>query len=128
MVLDASAAVKLLTGEPAALRGRERILADACHAPHLFDAEIGQAIRGRVRAGHLGASEAPRILSQLSALVSHRYPHVGRLAERAWVLRDNVSFYDGLYVALAAELGMPLVTSDARLARAPRLPCEVDLF
>ena len=26
------------------------------------------------------------------------------LVERAWALRDNVSFYDGLYVALAEEL------------------------
>ena len=128
MVLDASAAIKLLSGAPATPAGRAQVLANECHAPHLFDAEIGQAIRGRVRAGELEALEAPAILSQLSGLVTHRYPHVGRLAERAWLLRDNLSFYDGLYVALAAELGLPLLTSDVRLTRAPGLPCEVDLI
>ena len=34
-----------------------------------------------------------------------------------------MSFYDGLYVALAAALAVPLVTADARLSRAPGLGC-----
>jgi predicted nucleic acid-binding protein len=33
-------------------------------------------------------------------------------------LRHNLSFYDGLYVALAEVLNAPLVTLDRRLARA----------
>ena len=41
------------------------------------------------------------------------------LAERAWELRENVSFYDALYVALAEALEAPLVTLDARLAGRP---------
>ena len=45
----------------------------------------------------------------------------------AWALRDNVTYYDALYVALAARLGYPLLTADARLARAPGLPCAVEL-
>ena len=35
----------------------------------------------------------------------------------AWELRDNFSFYDALYVALALMLDEPLLTFDARLAR-----------
>ena len=46
----------------------------------------------------------------------------------AWTLRDNVTYYDALYVALAARLGYPLLTADARLARAPGLPCAVELI
>ncbi len=49
------------------------------------------------------------------------------LAERAWTLRHNLSFYDALYVALADRLDVPLLTGDARLARAPGLPCEIEL-
>ncbi len=45
-----------------------------------------------------------------------------------WALRDNVTYYDALYVALAARLGYPLLTADARLARAPGLPCAVELI
>jgi predicted nucleic acid-binding protein len=49
------------------------------------------------------------------------------LIERAWQLRDNLSFYDALYVALAEGLGAPLLTLDARLTRAPGLRTEVEL-
>jgi len=44
----------------------------------------------------------------------------------AWGLRDNFSFYDALYVALALMLDEPLLTIDARLARTGiDLPIEV---
>ena len=44
----------------------------------------------------------------------------------AWGLRDNFSFYDALYVALALMLDEPLLTFDARLARSGfDLPIEV---
>jgi predicted nucleic acid-binding protein len=46
---------------------------------------------------------------------------------RAWELRTNLSAYDALYVALAEQLDAPLVTADARLARAPGLRCVVEL-
>jgi len=44
----------------------------------------------------------------------------------AWGLRDNFSFYDALYVALALMLDEPLLTFDARLSRSGvNLPIEV---
>jgi len=45
---------------------------------------------------------------------------------RAWELRTNLSAHDALYVALAEQLKAPLLTADARLARAPGLRCPVD--
>ena len=47
---------------------------------------------------------------------------------RAWELRTNLSAYDALYVALAEQLDAPLVTADARLARAPWLRCLVEVL
>ena len=49
------------------------------------------------------------------------------LAPRVWELRDNLSAYDASYVALAEALQIPLVTTDARLARAPGIRCEVEV-
>ena len=44
----------------------------------------------------------------------------------AWHLRHNFSFYDGLYLALALMLDEPMLTFDARLARAGvDLPVEL---
>ena len=51
----------------------------------------------------------------------------GSLAAAAWRLRANLSFYDAMYVALAQALAIPLITADARLSRAPALPCVIEL-
>ena len=56
-----------------------------------------------------------------------RYPHLA-LLERAWDLRENVSVYDGVYVALAELLQAPLVTCDRRLARIPGHDAAVEVF
>lgn len=46
---------------------------------------------------------------------------------RAYELRDNVTAYDAVYLALAQALDCPLVTADARLSRAPGVRCAVEL-
>jgi predicted nucleic acid-binding protein len=38
---------------------------------------------------------------------------------RAWKLRDNISAYDAVYVALAEAIEAPMVTCDGPLAKAP---------
>jgi len=48
----------------------------------------------------------------------HRYPHDVRLP-RGWDLRNNLTAYDAMYVALAEELDAPLLTRDRRLAASP---------
>jgi predicted nucleic acid-binding protein len=59
--------------------------------------------------------------------VDNRYPATGPLADAAWQLRGDITYYDALYVALAAGLGAPLVTMDARLSRAPGLTCAIEV-
>jgi predicted nucleic acid-binding protein len=97
------------------------------HAPHLIDAEVGNVLRRHERVGRLSADEAAQGLRAAAALIDHRYPHIGPLGQLAWTLRSNLSFYDALYVALAASLQLPLVTADVRLSGAPRLPCTIEL-
>lgn len=118
-VVDASVIYELLTlGErkeaaAARLLGEQR----AFWAPELLDAEVGSALRRAVRRKNIAADRAAEALGELRVLPIHRVSHE-RLAQFAWLLRDNVSFYDGLYVALAQLLDKPLLTFDARLARA----------
>jgi predicted nucleic acid-binding protein len=85
--------------------------------PHLIDAEVGQALRRAVAVGRLGEGRAEAALLDLIRMPLRRIDHVG-LVRRAWELRHNFSFYDGLYVALAEGLDVPLVTLDRRLAKA----------
>jgi predicted nucleic acid-binding protein len=94
-------------------------------APHLIDAEVGHALRRSVRLGKLSANAAGNALWELDDLPIERVEHE-LLIHVAWGLRDNFSFYDGLYVALALMLDEPLLTFDARLAKSGiDLPIEV---
>ena len=92
--------------------------------PHLIDAEVGQALRRAVAHGRLGEGRADAALLDLMRMPLRRIDHVG-LLHRAWELRHNFSFYDGLYVALAEGLDVPLITLDRRLARAAGAAAKV---
>ena len=68
------------------------------------------------RAGRLDDVEADGSLA-LSELPIERHA-VSPLLLGAWTLRDGLRLADGLYVELARQLGMRLITTDRRLARA----------
>ena len=118
-VVDASVIVEFLARGEHEEMAEERLLGEqrAFWAPELLDAEVGSALRRAVRRKSIDADRAAEALGELRTLPIHRVSHE-RLAQFAWLLRDNVSFYDGLYVALAQLLDKPLLTFDARLARA----------
>jgi predicted nucleic acid-binding protein len=128
LVVDASALAAALLGRSAGARSlRRRIAARECHAPYLIDAEVGNVLRRRVLRGELTAPAAESLLAAATPLIDYRYEMIGGLALAAWSLRENVSFYDGLYAALANFLGCPLLSADGRLSRAPGLRCAVEL-
>jgi predicted nucleic acid-binding protein len=128
-VLDASVLVEYLAGGEHAQEARQRIMEDPerLWAPHLIDAEIGHVLRRGTLAGELSANAASDALDALADIPMQRASHRPLLG-RAWSLRKNVSFYDGLYVALAERLDLPLLTLDARLARAPGLRAEIEVI
>jgi predicted nucleic acid-binding protein len=126
-VFDASALVLTLIGKTeAAEMLRRRLPMMRRHAPHLIDAEVGNVLRRHELSGRISAQEARAALGAGRALIGYRYPHAVPLMDLAWTWRANLSFYDALYVALAVRLGVPLITADARLGRAPNLACEIE--
>ncbi|MBA3490027.1 MAG: type II toxin-antitoxin system VapC family toxin [Longispora sp.] len=128
-VVDASAALGALGREDAVgIALRQRIGNAICHAPHLIDAEVGHVLRRGERLREISADTALTALRALAGLIDHRYPHAGQLADRAWHTRHNITFYDGLYVALATVLNLTLLTADARLSKAPGLTCSIELI
>ena len=128
-VVDASVLVEFLAGERHARATTSRALtaAEPVWTPELADAEVGHVLRKAVHAGALRLSTARTALQDLADMPLHRARHVG-LLDRAWALRANVTFYDGLYVALAERLDMKLLTLDARLTRVPTLGGRVQVI
>ena len=129
IVVDASAAVTVfLNLGPNAARVRDRLKqTEDVHIPHLFDVEVLHVLRRHSLRGALSGEQSRLILSLLHEMKAVRYPHAP-LADRIWQLRENLTAYDATYVALAEVLDAPLVTVDARLARAPGVRAEVELY
>lgn len=126
-VVDASVLVAHLTAGESYRSIGVRLSEGELWAPHLVDAEVGHVLRREVRIGELSARNARAALNALARFPLLRVHHRS-LLDPAWSLRANVSFYDGLYVALAQRLGLPLLTLDARLARAPGLGVDVEVI
>jgi len=129
IVVDASVIVaSLLSTAGAGALARERLRLDPdLQVPHLLDVEVAAALRRRVRLGQTDLALATEALADLADLAALRWDHEPLLT-RVWELRENVTAYDAVYVALAEAFDAPLVTSDARLARAPGLGCQVQVL
>jgi len=126
-VVDASVIVEFLREESRSRTLDERLAAEehALWAPHLIDAEVGHALRREVRLARMDAGAAADAIWEINDLPLRRVEHEN-LIQVAWDLRDNFTFYDALYVALALMLGETLLTFDARMARSGiDLPIEV---
>jgi predicted nucleic acid-binding protein len=129
IVLDASAALELLLQTPLGIRIADRTLAaeESMHAPHLLDIEVTQVLRRYTLAGELSADRAEQGLNDFTGLPLTRYAH-SELLSRVWDLRDSLTAYDAIYVALAEALEAPLVTTDRKLARAHGHGARIELM
>lgn len=123
-ILDAGVAVELLAGRLAP----ERLGNEELAVPHLIDSEVTHVLRGLVRRGVLSETQGDFALEGFTELTLTRFP-ADWLRPRIWALRHTLSAYDATYVALTEMTdATALLTTDARLARAPGLECHIELL
>jgi predicted nucleic acid-binding protein len=128
LVVDTSAVIGALVGRPPRDAVIERLATDNdLSAPHLLDVEFLHALRRLALGGQLSEDRAADARGDFADLAITRYEHTV-LADRIWRLRHGLTAYDAAFVALAELLDVPLVTCDARLARAPGHHATVELF
>ena len=129
IVVDASAMTEFLLQTPLGVRVEARLFVgtDEFHAPHLIDVEVVQALRRLVRMGEVRPNRAREAVEDLTGLDIRRHSHVDWLG-RAWALRDNLTAYDAMYVALAGAIDAPLVTCDGPLGTAPGHAVRIDVI
>lgn len=123
-VVDAGVVVELLAGD----LDPDLLGADELAAPHLIDSEVAHVLRGLVLRGVLTEQQGDSAMSGFAELTLTRF-RADWLRPRMWELRNNLSGYDATYVALTEMTeASALLTTDARLARAPGPRCSIQLL
>ncbi|MEO7269199.1 MAG: type II toxin-antitoxin system VapC family toxin [Knoellia sp.] len=126
LVVDASVLVVALADDgPHGKAARARLRDEELTAPELVDLEVASVLRRQHRAGLLGQRRAALAMEDLGELPLLRAAHEPLLA-RCWELRESLTPYDAVYVALAEAWGAPLLTGDRRLARAHGPRCVIE--
>jgi predicted nucleic acid-binding protein len=117
VVVDASVLIDLLAGTELAPAARTRLARTVLHAPAHVDAEVLSALSRLNRAGELAVGDVATGLAHLATLPLTRHG-LPDLVAGAWRRRADLRLLDALYVELAERLGVRMLTTDLRLARA----------
>ncbi|WP_054815183.1 type II toxin-antitoxin system VapC family toxin [Nocardia arizonensis] len=120
IVVDANVMVMALSSPTAqGDTARAAMLADDNWiAPAHMPLEVLRTLRKAVLVDHLTADASD---SAFRALAAMQVVYVGTdaaLLHAVWAMRHNVSMYDAAYLSVAALYDAPLITFDARLAKA----------
>lgn len=126
-VVDASVVIAALVDSGQLGRWAEEILdGDDLAAPQLMPVEAANVLRRAELAGEISPDVASLAHADLLELTVELFPYAP-FGPRVWELRENVTAYDGWYVALAEALGAKLATLDIRLSQAPGPRCAFEL-
>ena len=124
IVVESSAMVNALVGDPAN-PGLLALLADEeLHAPALLDFEVASALRGHALGGKLDPVRLEEAVEDFIAFRIERDPMTDLLGHML-DLRGNFTVYDAAHLVLAQALEAPIVSADAKLREATRPGIEV---
>jgi predicted nucleic acid-binding protein len=118
LVVDASALVDLALASPRGFRVSDALGQDGLFSPELIDVEVASALARLERSGEIHHELADAAHARCGAFPAERVTHV-LLRDLAWRLRRSLRITDAYYVACAELVDGTLITTDARLARAP---------
>ena len=124
IVIESSAMVDALVGDPANPELLRLIAAEDLFTPTLLDYEVASAIRGHLLGGLLTAEQAAVAIEDFANLTIERQTMTVMLPDII-ALRHNFTTYDAAYVVLARTLQAPVVTADAKLLEARRIGVDV---
>jgi predicted nucleic acid-binding protein len=125
LVVGASAIAEVLASRDRGERVARTVLGHDLFAPQLLIPEVVSTLRGWVLGRRLDPDRAAGALDDFRALditLVDMFPLVGDV----WRLRDGITAYDAMYVALARAMACPLVTLDRKLVAA--LPADVQVL
>ncbi|WP_158842025.1 type II toxin-antitoxin system VapC family toxin [Saccharothrix deserti] len=114
-VVDNSALIEFLVNPKPNTKLAQRMLTGTIAAPELIDAEAFKVLRHLHLNGTLTAEQAQTVMQNVQEAPITRFTHRA-VVERAWAIRHSLSAFDSFYVALAEQLGVPLITCDKRMA------------
>ena len=98
-------------------------------APLLWRSEFRNVLAIYMRQGRLSLDQALQLMDNAEILLQGREYTVSSVRVLSLVAGTRCSAYDGEFVALAQDLGLSLVTSDARLlAEFPATAIAMDMF
>jgi predicted nucleic acid-binding protein len=123
LVVDSGLVVAaLVDGGPEGTWADHLLATDDLAAPHLMPVEAANVLRRATMTGEISAETAVLAHADLLSLRVELFAYEP-FATRVWELRDNVTAYDGWYVALAESLNATLATLDLRLTKAEGPRC-----
>jgi predicted nucleic acid-binding protein len=127
IVVESSAMVDALVGDPANPNLLALLADEELHAPALLDFEVADALRGHVLGGRLDPARLDEAVEDFIAFRIERHSMTDLLGHML-DLRDNFTVYDAAYLVLAQALETTVVTADAKLREAARLGIDVQVF
>ncbi|MFI6574384.1 type II toxin-antitoxin system VapC family toxin [Nocardiopsis sp. NPDC050513] len=133
IIVDASVLVNALTStEDAGRAARERLGPEELAAPSLVDWEVASVLLSLskgTRGGKpkLAPGERDRVMESYRRLTIVRNG-LHHLWPRMRGLSANLSGYDAAYVALAEDLGVPLITADERVKRGAQTSADIEVI
>jgi predicted nucleic acid-binding protein len=124
IVIESSAMVDAIVGDPANPHLLALLADEELHAPALLDFEVASALRGHWLGGKLDPVRLEEAVEDFVAFRIERHPMTNLLGHML-DLRDNFTVYDAAYLVLAQALEAPIVSADAKLREATRLGIDV---
>ncbi len=130
IVVDTNIIGYLYLHSPRSHQAEQALLKDAAWAaPILWQSEFRNVLTHYLRKGIVAFEDAVRIMEEATLLMAGREYAVASMDVLALVNASTCSAYDCEFVALAQDLGVPLVTVDKQILREfPNVAVSLDAF